>query len=61
MFSWITSQQHKNKEKQKHSIKPVAREECRERLNESREAVKSGTCSKTDAQYLLIRLSACCE
>lgn len=64
--------QHKNeKEKQtqyskiihkhKPSVKRVARERCRERLNESREAVKSGTGSKSDAQYLLIRLSACCE
>lgn len=47
--------------KHKPSLKPEERENCKERLNENKEAVKSGMCSKCDAQYLLIRLSACCE
>lgn len=47
--------------RQKQSIKPVAREKGRERRNESREAVKSSMRLKSDAQYLLIRLSACRE
>lgn len=35
--------------------------EKQRQLEESREGVKSGMRLKFDAQYLLIRLSACCE